>query len=52
MLWQFMVTGWSTRYGCWMPELIEARSKACAIERFTAIKPTLKRVKAYEIKER
>jgi len=34
MLWHFMVTGWSTRYGCWMPEMLEARSKACAIEKF------------------
>jgi hypothetical protein len=52
MLWHFLVTGWSTRYGCWMPEMLEARSKASAIEKFVALKPTLRRVKAYEIKER
>ena len=52
MLWHFMVTGWSTRYGCWMPEMVEARSKADAVKKYTALKPTLRRVKAYEIKEK
>ena len=52
MLWHFMVTGWSSRYGCWMPEMVEARNKQAAIQKFVASKPTLKRVKAYEIKER
>ena len=42
---RFMVTGWSTRYQCWMPELLEARSEACAIEKFTALKPSLTAIK-------
>jgi len=40
-----MVTGWSTRYQCWMPELIEAKNKSTAIEKFTALKPSLTAIK-------
>jgi len=35
-----------------MPEMVEARSKADAVRKYTALKPTLRRVKAYEIKEK
>lgn len=46
-MWRFVVTGWSTRYGCWMPEMVEARNKADAIAKFKGHNPTLRRVKAY-----
>jgi hypothetical protein len=46
----YLVTGWSRRYGHWHNESIEAKSKAAAIERFTALRPSLTNVKAYALK--
>jgi hypothetical protein len=42
---RYLVTGWSRRYGQWYSEGIEAKSKVAAVERFAALRPTLKRVK-------
>ena len=42
---RYLVTGWSRRYGQWYSEGIEAKSKVAAVERFAALRPTLKQVK-------
>lgn len=49
MLARYYVTGWSKRFGCWMPEVIEAANKAAAKERFAAKCPTLTRLKVYRL---
>jgi hypothetical protein len=42
---RFFVSGWSSRFSLWHSEVIEAKSKSAAKERFVALRPTLKRVK-------
>ena len=42
---RFFVSGWSTRFSVWHSEVIEAKSKAAAKERFVALRPSLKHVK-------
>lgn len=42
---RFFVSGWSTRFSVWHSEVIEAKSKSAAKERFAALRPTLKRIK-------
>jgi hypothetical protein len=42
---RFFVSGWSTRFSVWHSEVIEAKSKAVAKERFVALRPTLKHIK-------
>jgi hypothetical protein len=49
MLARYYVTGWSKRFGCWMPEVIEAANKGAAKERFAAKFPTLSRLKVYRL---
>lgn len=51
MFHRFYVTGWSTRIGCWVPEVIEAKNKTAAKERFKLSCPTLKKVKAYPLRD-
>ena len=46
MLAKYYVTGWSGRYGMWIAESLEAKSKAEARESFTTKYPTLKTIKA------
>lgn len=46
---RFYVIGWSTRLGAWMPEVIEAKNKTAAKERFRVLKPSLKNIKAYTL---
>lgn len=46
---RYFITGWSCRLGRWEPELIEARTKVAAKERFVALYPSLKRIKAYQL---
>lgn len=43
---RYLVSGWSSRFGMWHSEAIEARSMAAAKERFVALRPSLKNVKA------
>lgn len=47
---RYLVTGWSKRYGQWYSEGIEAKSKVAAVERFAALRPSLKNVKAYALR--
>lgn len=49
MLARYYVTGWSKRFNCWMPEVIEAANKAAAKERFAMKFPTLTRLKVYRL---
>lgn len=42
---RFFVSGWSTRFSVWHSEVIEAKSKSAAKERFAALRPSLKHVK-------
>lgn len=46
---RYCITGWSARHKRWEPEFIEARTKTAAKERFTALYPNLKKIKAYEL---
>jgi hypothetical protein len=46
---RYCVTGWSARWKTWMPDSLEARSKASAKEKFIALNPSLKRIKVYEL---
>jgi len=50
MLARYYVTGWSGRFGDWVAEAIEAKSKVVAKERFLAKYPTLKRIKTYKLR--
>ena len=47
---RYFVTGWSKRFCCWMPEVVETMSKKAAKERFTAKYPTLTKVKVYQLR--
>lgn len=49
MLARYYVTGWSKRFSCWMPEVIEAANKAAAKERFATKFPSLTRLKVYRL---
>jgi hypothetical protein len=49
MLARYYVTGWSKRWGSWMPEVIEAANKAAAKERFATKYPSLTRLKVYRL---
>lgn len=46
---RFYVIGWSTRRNAWLPEVIEAKNKTAAKERFRVLRPSLKGVKAYTL---
>lgn len=50
MLGRYYVTGFSSRFGCWMSETFEAKSMASAKQKFVARFPTLKRIKAYALR--
>lgn len=50
MLARYYVTGFSNRFGMWIAESLEARSKAVARERFITKYPTLKTIKAYKLR--
>ena len=50
MLARYYVTGWSNRFGNWVAEVLEAKSKQSARERFTFKYPTLKTIKAYKLR--
>ena len=43
-------TGWSGRFGMWIAESLEAKSKAVAKERFLSKYPTLKKIKLYKLR--
>ena len=47
---RFYVTGFSNRFGMWIAETYECKSRAKARERFVALYPTLKNVKAYALR--
>ena len=49
MLARYYVTGWSKRFNCWMPEVIEAANKGAAKERFATKFPSLTRLKVYRL---
>lgn len=44
-MFRFFVSGWSSRFSLWHSEVIEAKSKAAAKERFVALRPSLKNIK-------
>jgi len=48
---RYYVTGFSARFSNWMCETIEAKSMDAAKQKFTARYPTLKRIKAYALRE-
>jgi hypothetical protein len=50
MLCRYYVTGFSNRFGCWMCETFEAKSMTAAKQKFVARFPTLKRIKAYALR--
>lgn len=50
MLARYYVTGWSGRFGMWIAEHLEAKSKAVAKERFVSKYPTLKKIKLYKLR--
>ena len=47
---RFFVSGWSSRFSVWHSEVIEAKSKSAAKERFVALRPTLKNVKVLTLR--
>jgi hypothetical protein len=47
---RFYVTGFSNRFGMWIAETYECKSRAKARERFVAKYPTLKGIKAYALR--
>lgn len=49
MLCRYFVTGFSSRFGCWMREVIEAKSMEAAKQKFTHQHPGLKQIKAYTL---
>jgi len=50
MLARYYVTGWCDRFGQWVAESIECRSKQVAKEMFKASHPALKKLKAYRVR--
>lgn len=50
MLGRYYITGWSPRFGCWMCETFDAKSMEAAKQRFKAMHPTLKQIKAYSLR--
>ena len=50
MLCNYLVTGWSRRFGMWHTESIEASSMEVAKERFVSLRPSLKHIKAYALR--
>ena len=50
MLHRYYVTGRCDRFGQWVAESIECRSKQVAKEMFKTTYPTLKKLKAYRVR--
>jgi hypothetical protein len=46
---RYAVVGWSARFKRWETDMVEARSKVTAKEKFVCLYPNLKRVKIYEM---
>ena len=47
---RYMVTGWSARFGHWLTENYECKTREAARERFVTQYPTLKMVKVYALR--
>lgn len=48
---KYYVTGYSARFGMWMCEVIEAMNMEAAKRRYSVGNPTLKNIRAYQLRE-
>ena len=51
MLGRFYITGFSTRFGSWMCETVEAKTMEAAKQKFQHKYPGLRQLKAYALRD-